>query len=466
MTMTHHRTTHHRTTHHRTTGRVHLGRTARLLAAALATGAVVVTLTAAPAQAADDPPEVSRRVTIPSFYDPPGTLPSRDGTLVRSEPLRLGAGLTLPGVGSLPGTATRLMYTTTDSTGHTAAVTGAYIEPAARWSGGGTRPLAVVAPGTMGQGDQCAPSLALEHPLTFNGETVSVGYEDVAVYRLLAQGVAVVVTDYVGLGTTDRLHTYVNRVDEAHAVLDAARAARQVPGASVTPSSRVGLYGYSQGGGATAAAAELRTTYALDVNLVGSYVGAPPADLVATAKGIDGSALAGALGWTLNGLVQAYPALGPVVDGHLDAKGRAALADLATACTGDAVFGHGFERTSSWTSDGESLSQIIAKEPAVQAVVAAQKIGDRTPYGAVRVATGTQDDIVPHAQARQLAVSWCQRGGDVTYVPVILPNLGDKLLTNHLAPLLADQGDAVAWLTKRLSGSSTSSNCWSMPIQP
>lgn len=98
----------------------------------------------------------------------------------------------------------------------------------------------------MGQGDQCAASMALEHPLQLNGQTVSVGYEDLSVYRLLLRGVAVVVTDYVGLGTTDRLHTYVNRVDGAHAVLDAVRAARSLDSASVTSDSRVGLFGYSQ----------------------------------------------------------------------------------------------------------------------------------------------------------------------------------------------------------------------------
>ena len=37
--------------------------------------------------------------------------------------------------------------------------------------------------------------------------------------------VAVVVTDYIGLGTPGRPHTYMNRDDQAHAMLDAARVA-------------------------------------------------------------------------------------------------------------------------------------------------------------------------------------------------------------------------------------------------
>jgi dienelactone hydrolase len=432
------------------------------------TTAVVTTAcvcASAPPAAASDP-VVSRGVTIPAFYTPPAELPEGNGTLVRHEPLPLG--LALPGLDGrpLPGTATRLMYTSTDSGGERVAVTGAYIEPSAAWKGDGPRPLVVVGSGTMGQGDQCAPSFSLQHPLLLNGQTLSVGYEILAVYRLLATGAAVVVTDYVGLGATDRLHTYVNRLDQGHAMLDAARAARSVPGASVTAASRVGMYGYSQGGGASAAAAELQRTYAPDVPLVGTYSGAPPADLTEVMKGIDGSALAGALGWSINGFAQAEPALREVVEANVNATGRAALEDIATTCVGDAILGHGFTKSTKWTSSGKSLAEVLAGEPRAQAVLDAQRLGALTPTGPVRLATGVQDDIVPHAQSRRLAVDWCRRGGDVTYKPVILPNLGDKILTNHLAPLITDQGDAVSWLTDRLAGRPARSNCHTLPVQP
>ncbi len=233
----------------------------------------------------------------------------------------------------------------------------------------------VVGSGTMGQGDQCAPSLALENPLTLTGQTVSFGYETLAVYRLLATGAAVVVTDYVGLGATDRLHTYVNRVDEGHAMLDAARAARSVPGASVTAASRVGMYGYSQGGGASAAAAELHSTYAPEIPLAGTYSGAPPADLTEVTKGIDGSALAGALGWSINGFAQTAPALRDVVEANLNDAGRKALKDISTTCVGDAILGYGFTKSTKWTKSGKSVGEIIAGEPAAQAVLDDQRLG-------------------------------------------------------------------------------------------
>ncbi|MEV5607580.1 lipase family protein [Streptomyces sp. NPDC052225] len=436
----------------------------RLLAAAVTVAACLgaQAVPAAAATGADE--EVSRGVTIPAFYNAPAELPAADGALIRSEPLPLA--LSLPSLhGPLPGTATRLMYKTTDSNGRPAAATGAYIEPTARWRGAGARPLVALAPGTQGQGDQCAASLGLEHPLRLNGRTVSVGYEDLAVYRLLARGVAVVVVDYIGLGATDRLHTYVNRLDEAHAVLDAVRAARGLRRATVTGDSRVGLFGYSQGGGATAAAAEIQATYAPDVRLSGTYAGAPPADLTATTKAIDGTDLVGALGWSLNGFLQSDPELRPIAEKYLNDKGRAALKDLSTMCVGDAIFGYSSRRSTSWTTGGRSLEQIIQAEPRLQAFLAEQRIGTMKPSGPVRVATGVSDNLVPHGQARELAVDWCGRGAQVTYKPVVLPDVG-RALINHFAPLLTDQGPAVDWLTDRLSGEPTGSNCGTLPSRP
>ncbi|MEV0898962.1 lipase family protein [Actinoplanes sp. NPDC049802] len=428
----------------------------RICAALLAV--TVTGVTVAPARAAHA--VTSRGVTIPAFYTPPATLPAADGTLIRTEPLRLA--LSLPGItGTLPGRATRIMYKSTDSGGDPVAVTGAYIEPAAAWRGPGARPLVVLAPGTMGQGDQCSTSLALQKGLVVGlgtQSTVSVGYEVLAMYRLLAKGIAVVQTDYPGLGTTDRLHTYVNRVDSGHAVLDAARAARALPNTSLTAQSGVGLYGYSQGGGAVASAAELQPAYAPDVPLKATYAGAPPANLAEVTAAIDGSELLGALGWSVNGFAQSEPALQTLLDRYLSAAGRATLKDLSTMCVGDAILTYANKRSTAWTTTGQTVADIIEAEPALRDYLAGQTIGARKPAGVVRVATGVNDDLVPFAQARAMAADWCRLGGDVVYAPVSLPEVSSPLI-NHFGPLLSDQGTAVGWLNDRLAGRPATTNC-------
>ena len=88
-----------------------------------------------------------------SFFEPPTSLPSENGAIVRDQALPLSA--------TLNGTGTRIMYKSTDSNGQPVAVTGSYIEPKKAWTGAGARPLVSFAMGTQGQGDPCAPSYAL-----------------------------------------------------------------------------------------------------------------------------------------------------------------------------------------------------------------------------------------------------------------------------------------------------------------
>ncbi len=417
-----------------------------------------------PAQAADGDTTV-RGVTVPAFYNPPAQLPAQNGSLVRSEAMPLALTLPTP-YGKLPASATRVMFKSTDSANQPVAVTGAYLEPSKKWSGKGKRPLVVVGAGTMGQGDQCSPSLGLQQPIKLNleGESLSAGYEILAVYRLLDKGVAVMLSDYVGLGTTDRVHTYMNRLDQAHALNDAARAALNLAGTSITKDSKIGFYGYSQGGGAAGAATELQPQYAPELNLAGAYVGAPPADLAKVIDGVDGSAIAVVLAWTINGFLVYAPELGYKIDEYMNDKGRTLLKDAATRCIGDGAIKYGFTKTATLTKDGISLSQVLAKEPQLKAVADAQRIGKLKPAVPVRVATGTADDSVPHGQSRQLAVDWCKAKANVTYAPVVAPNLGNKLVVNHLLPAVIDQGTAINWLVDRLDGKKAASNCVLMPI--
>ena len=204
-------------------------RTPRIAAVALslALGVGVAALTGTSTATATD-----------DFYTPPASLPDADGDIVRAEPMKLGISFNLKGKKtSLPGTATRILYKTTDAGGEPTAVSGTYIEPAKAWKGKGDRPFVSFSVGTQGVGDACAPSKTLESFLNIENGKFMVGYEVPSIYGFLNDGVAVVVTDYIGLGTTDRVHTYMNRVDQAHAVLDAARAALQLPDTSITERS-------------------------------------------------------------------------------------------------------------------------------------------------------------------------------------------------------------------------------------
>ncbi|EOM75269.1 lipase [Rhodococcus rhodnii] len=412
--------------------------------------AVVATLAGAVPAAAQGPV---------SFYETPAeTSAAEPGTILRTEPGRIAVSVPTPD-GAFPATATKLLYRSTGARDVANAVSGTYLEPSLAWRGDGPRPLVAFAPGTQGQGDQCAPSRQLEQLVTYTPPLdVFTEYEILSIGALLSQGIAVVVTDYDGLGT-EGIHTYVNREAGGHAVLDAARAARVLPGTSLTDDSPVGLWGYSQGGGAAASAAELAPTYAPELTLAGTYAGAPPADLEATLRQIDGTFLTGAIGYTVNGLAQAYPEYADTIDAVFSDAGKAMLADVAGQCVAETGLRYGFRSTAEFMQSGEPLDVVLSGLPDVQALLAEQRIGTALPDSPVLIQHGTQDDIVPFGQGRQLAVDWCEQGADVQFsvnpAPPILPGAA----VGHVVPLLGGLPEAVAYLNDRFDGVPAPNNC-------
>ena len=123
------------------------------------------------------------------FYTPPAQFDTDPGAVIRSEPSPLL--LQIPGVpNQWPGTATRVMYTSSYQDGKPAAVTGTLVEPTAPWQRGGKRPTVVLGPGTVGQGDQCAGSKMMNFPLAIDPAkpSIAVNYTALELNLLLING--------------------------------------------------------------------------------------------------------------------------------------------------------------------------------------------------------------------------------------------------------------------------------------
>jgi len=129
--------------------------------------------------------------------------------------------------------------------------------------GGGEIPLLVFGSGTSGLSDSCAPSLELPEIHRFGWYTANMlSYAGV--------GFIVIFPDYIGFNDPDRVQRYFSKQAEAHAMLDGARAAISfTTGRAVRAAPRVFAAGFSQGGHAAFAAADLRASYAPDVPLSG-----------------------------------------------------------------------------------------------------------------------------------------------------------------------------------------------------
>lgn len=369
------------------------------------------------------------------FYDTTTVSAGSPGSVLRSAPLVAAGGA---------GSGQRLIYSTTDVYGASIPVSGTVLEPRVAWTGSGPQPLAVIGPGTQGQGDQCAPSRIFDTGFQHTGDSTHINYEGIFASTFLAQGFRVFVTDYVGLGTPGT-HTYANRAESGHAILDGARAV-------VTPGQPVVLWGHSQGGAASASAAELAPDYAPELNLVAAYASSPPADLVAVQEHIDGTGLVAAIGYTINGFLARYPELREPLDERLNDHGRAVLADVANQCLLDSRGKYGGHSTSEWTTDGRRLDEVIRDLPVARKVADEQRIGRRAPSIPVMVTGARNDDFIPYGQTVQLVRDWCALGGDVILNTDELPAVNRGTGNNHLAPSAVDYPIGLTFIRDRLAG--------------
>ncbi|CRK58790.1 Triacylglycerol lipase precursor [Alloactinosynnema sp. L-07] len=375
------------------------------------------------------------------FYSTPATLPGANGDIVRSEPSIFY--LDPIKLIKIDANVQRIMYRTTDRLGKAIAVTGTVIVPKSPWVGIGQRPIVGYAAGTQGVGDHCAPSRQL---------TVGTEYEGPFVSGLIARGYAVAMTDYQGLGT-DGDHTYMNRIVQGTAVLDSIRAAQRLPGTGLPTGGPVAIHGYSQGGGAAAAAAELAPTYAPELKLKGVSAGAVPADLFDVAKNLDGGLYAAFLGYATVGLTSGY---GYDPTPLLNATGAKFFNEVKEHCTLQALPRFAFQKSASLTADGKSIPEVLNSNQQLSNMVAEQRIGKVKPTVPILISHSALDDAIPYATGKQLARDWCAKGADVRFAP----NLGPT----HVGGAIASYPGAFAWLEARFAGLPTISNCWVVPF--
>lgn len=409
----------------------------------------------APAAHADEDPYYNENEYV-AFYTPPDPLPAgRPGDLIRTEPSRL---VLEPSgqLGAVMADGTRIMYRSTDSRGNPTAVTGTYFEPFNDWPGAGARPLIVYGPGTQGQGDQCAPSRQFNQGIHWSPFLdFAFNYEAMFVTTMVARGFAVVMTDYQGLGTPG-VHTYVDRVAQGSAMIDAARAALQLPGTSLSPAGPLAFWGYSQGGGAAASAVELAPVYGPELHVVGAYAGAPPADLEQLVPYADGSVLVGVVGYALNSVIAGHPEAEPLIRAMLTPRGQDMLDKVAEQCIAETAANFMFRHLQPYFA--EDIVAAVGRQP-FRSLFDAQRIGRLKPAAPVLIISNRHDPLVPWTGAHQLGLDWCAQGADVQFWTNEQPPLFNKLVVNHALPMLVDGERAMQWVADRFNGLPSTPNC-------
>ncbi|MEV8320138.1 lipase family protein [Streptomyces sp. NPDC059900] len=338
-----------------------------------------------------------------------------------------------PGVPT-PTKAWKITYRSTSANGRPNTVSGTVIVP----DDGKTtpRPLITYAVGTVGLGDKCAPSAG------FPGGTTA---EAPLVNAALVRGYAVVVTDYEGLGTPGD-HTYMVAKAQGSAVLDAARAAQRHPQAAkygISAKAPVGIMGYSQGGGASAKAAEMAAAYAPELKVKGTASGGVPADLAKVADSLEGGDSAGYLLMSAVGQNAARPSL--ALGKYLTAEGRKLARIVRTECVGTAL-----EAGRGKTIEDVTTSNPLER-PAWKKAIGEQLIGTVRPSAPTFVYHGDADETIPYAVGQKLRADWCAKGNAVQWTSFA----GQS----HVGTAIQGNGPALEWLGRRFAGEPASGNC-------
>jgi hypothetical protein len=317
----------------------------------------------------------------------------------------------------------RIMYHSVDAAGRDRATTGTVTVPVDTDEDAGGLPVVTVAPGTVGLASKCA--------LSRTGAPVL----DVGVPAVRAM------TDYIGMGPAGETMPYLSRESEGHSVLDAARAARQLAGDT---SREVAIVGHSQGGHGAQSAHELASSYAPELDVVGTVSLAPAAMFDRTYGGVDDIVSRIVTSMSLYGLATEHDDLrfGDYVNAETAEAGQV----MATDCvdTVIATLAPLAARPDYWTADP------TITEPAAT-VLKDNDVGHVAAEAPLLLVGGTADERVVPQRVQDLFRRLCTTGQATqlimldgadhgTEVPRALPQIG-------------------RWLTDRFAGAAATDDC-------
>jgi len=328
------------------------------------------------------------------FYALPNPVPAgKPGDIVRTEKLQ----------SAPPDTnAWRVLYHTTDVTGADIVVSAVVVGPTSPAPAGGRVVVGWGHP-TTGAAAKCAPSMGIDPFDLMEGLS-----------ELLAAGYVVAAADYPGMGV-EGPSSYLIGTSEGNSVLDAVRAAQNLPDTGAGVDSNVLLWGHSQGGQAVLFAGQDAKTYAPELKLRGVAVAAPAADLGTLLDDhntdVSGVTL-GSYAYAAYQTVYGASVPGLSLDQILTPEGAAATPKLAELC----LIGQGDELR---TEAGKLVGRYVAADPAKTepwATLLAQNTPGASPLGVpLFVAQGDADTLVLPSATEASVSAACAGGEHVTF---------------------------------------------------
>jgi len=369
---------------------------------------------------------LARPATPGAFYArQPNPIPP-PGTLITAEPFKR----------DVPdgAQAWRVLYATTR--GDDSPAMASAIVMASKRASPASRPVIAWAHGTTGIEPGCAPSL-LKHPFAHVPD----------VDALLGQGWVYVATDYAGLGTSGSPHAYMIGEDAARAVLDSARAARQIHGLGAN--GKVVVWGHSQGGDSALWAGMRALGYAPDLNVAGIAALAPATDLPALFEAVRGTMFGKIVSaYLAEGYARTYPDVR--AGDYLGPLSGILASDMAGRCVGgpETLF-----------SAAETLllpGGIFRRDPDTGPLGA--RLDENSPKAPIEapvlIAQGADDDLVPARIQQAYVAKRCAEGQPIDFR--LYKGRDHLSLVAGGSPL---EAELITWTQDRLEGKAATPTC-------
>lgn len=364
----------------------------------------------------------ARQRVLASFYAvPPDLAPGEPGELIRFEHAAV------PG---LEGRAYRILFRSDDAFSRPTVSSGMVFLPKEDTD---DRPVIAWAHGTVGLGEECAPSRAAD-----------VLAQTQWVNAALEAGYVVAAPDYAGAGGTGSGEKYMVLAEQGRDVVHSVRAAISLPGSGAA--GRYATYGESQGGAVALAAGAMSAELAPDLELMGVGAVAAASDLATTLSEKWESPLAT---WLLGPhLLRAYTRYYPhlTADRILTEAGRNHYAEIAdSSCVHDLLGVLLNPRI------GAFLTGDPTDDPAWLEALVANRAPDVLDGVPVFAAHGLDDPLIDSRITAALVSRYCEAATEVT--AHWMEGVGHIGSSNEAAPAY------LAWLAELDSGGSPGSAC-------
>ena len=365
----------------------------------------------------------------PPFYAWSEPVPAEPGILLRQEALEERLQL------ANGAQAVRFLYSSEGFDGKPVAVSAAAFLPAGDAPEGGW-PVLAWSHGTVGIADLCAPS--------WSGRSA----RDVDYLNYwLAQGYAIVATDYEGLGTPGP-HPYLHCRSAAMGNIDAVVAAQSL---GWPLAKKWMVTGQSQGGHGALCTAVHASTRAKSLTFVGTLATAPGVSFLEAYSGrhTPGDAPMQYLGVVLLN-VTGMETFTPTFDAEasLTPAARAMLPRVEEACVFQLLregAGLGLKTSTTFTTIP------FSDTPGVKDAVKHMEIPATRLPEPLLIAQGTEDTMTPVSLANAYASRHCAAGTELTY----LVYEGEE----HSGPMSVGRDDFSKWVAARFRGDATPGNC-------